>query len=140
MTAREWYVDYYEEEDGSSPVEEYIEAHEVQVRARARRLLLLLTEFGPEMASEAGRKYCRKVKGHKELGHIRVECRPRARGEDCPDLGMLFCAKRDGTFVVVHAYEWKSWTVPEHAARVASERARNEGCVGVWWEVQGEAR
>ncbi len=103
-------------------------------------MLLLLMEFGPALLAEAGRKYCRKVKGHKELGHIRVECRAMGRGQECPDLGLLFCAKADGTFVVVHAYEWASWKVPQHAVSVAAERAKREGCAGVWRELQGEAR
>jgi hypothetical protein len=138
--AGKWRVEYYRAEDGSSPVSDYIGGLDPPVRAAASRVLLLLREFGPRLIAEAGKRYCRKVRGHSELGQIRVDGGQTAGGDERPDLGLLFCAGPGGTFVVVHAYEWEGWSVPEHAAGLAAARAKSEGCVGAWWELQREAK
>jgi hypothetical protein len=134
----EWPVEYYQGRDGSTPVADYVDRLDWVVQAAVTRVELLLAQLGPKMGSEAGRAYCGKVRGHDELGHARAVA--RGGSETYPDVGLFFGIQPDGTVVILHAYEWKSWSPDANVVKVASDRAKAEGCVERWWDVQEAAR
>ncbi len=104
-----WQVDFYEEEDGSAPVEEYLDNLPKQQRARAMALVKLLEEQGPNLPFP----YSSQVRGR--LRELRARFgKTRLR--------ILYFGDAERTFVLLHGLIKTTDKLPEADIRRAEQR------------------
>jgi phage-related protein len=123
MPVPKWQAEFYAVEDGSSPVQEFLEDLSTTTRANITDLISLLEELGPRMAERhAEPHWAKEVPGHNGLGELN-------RDGVC----LLFCAKSGGIFVIVNAFfKKRRRKTPEHEIEIALRRAREERCLSEW--------
>jgi hypothetical protein len=101
-----------------------------------------LNALGPEVrrARRNRKKVCDTVPRHRELGLLRALDEGNPRGLKERPVGILFCGREDGTYVVVGVYPWESWSPRKGIVAGALQLARKEGCVAEWWDLPERER
>jgi phage-related protein len=104
-----WAIEFYEDEAGRRPVEEFLERLSQQQVGKILQVLQMLEEWGPRLPFP----YSSQVEGR--LRELRVHYgRTLYR--------VFYYADAQRTFVLLHAFEKRSQAVPEPELRVAMER------------------
>ncbi len=104
-----WQVDFFVEEDGRAPVEEYLLSLPAQHRAKALALIKMLEQEGPSLPFP----YSSQVRG--KLRELRTQ-----QGKD--RLRVLYFGDARRVFVLLHGMVKRSAQLPEEDIRVAQAR------------------
>ena len=103
-----WIVELYLDDNGRSPVAEFLQGMPVQDRAKIARYLQLLQEFGPLLTMPHARR----------LGGKLWELRPDA-------FRVLYFAHTGQRFIILHVYRKKSRRAPRKEIELALRRLDN---------------
>jgi len=104
-----WAIEFYEDEAGKRPVEEFLERLSEPQLGKILQVLQMLEEWGPRLPFP----YSSQVEGR--LRELRVHY-----GRT---LYRVFCyADATRTFVLLHAFEKRSQALPETELRLALKR------------------
>jgi hypothetical protein len=104
-----WQVDFYEEEDGSAPVEDFLDDLPKQQRAKALARVKLLEEQGPNLPFP----YSSQVRG--PLRELRARFgKTRLR--------ILYFGDSERTFVLLHGLVKTTDKLPEADIQIAGQR------------------
>lgn len=106
-----WHIEYYESPAGSKPVEEFIHSLEEKAQTKVVRTLELLEEFGIRI----GLPHAKKVTGT-PLWELRI------LGSD--SLRIFYIAKKQQSFLLLHAFKKKTQKTEKKEIKVALERLR----------------
>ena len=104
-----WLVEFYEEEDGSRPVEEFLESLPLNDRARLDQRIQLLKEFGPTLDDP----YTSQVEG--KLRELKAQVgRTHYR--------ILYYGDPQRTFILLHALIKRTEKLAEQDIAIARKR------------------
>jgi len=104
-----WAIEFYEDEAGKRPVEEFLERLPEQQVGKILQVLQMLEEWGPRLPFP----YSSQVEGR--LRELRVHYgRTLYR--------VFYYADAQRTFVLLHAFEKRSQAIPESELQVALNR------------------
>ena len=104
-----WTVDFYQEEDGSAPVEEFLAVLPVEKRAKALAIVRRLEEVGPALPFP----YSSQVRG--KVRELRTQ-----HGKD--KIRILYFADRRRWFILLHGLVKRTEALREADIRIAEER------------------
>ncbi|PYU10705.1 MAG: hypothetical protein DMG37_19335 [Acidobacteria bacterium] len=104
-----WQVDFFVDERGHAPVEEYLTTLPVQHRAKALALVKMLEQEGPNMPFP----YSSQVRG--KLRELRTQ-----QGKD--KLRILYFGDARRAFVLLHGIVKRSAQLPEEDIHIAEAR------------------
>jgi len=107
-----WQVDFYEEKDGSAPVEDFLESLPKGQKAKALAVIRKLEEEGPSLPFP----FSSQVKG--PLRELRTRFgKTRLR--------ILYFGDARRTFVLLHGLVKSTWKLDESDVRTAERRMAN---------------
>ena len=106
-----WTVDFYQEEDGSAPVEEFLAVLPVEKRAKALAIVRRLEEVGPALPFP----YSSQVRG--KVRELRTQ-----HGKD--KIRILYFADRRRWFILLHGLVKRTEALGERDIKVAEQRRR----------------
>jgi hypothetical protein len=109
-----WHVDFFVDERGHAPVEEYLTSLPVQHRAKVLALIKMLEQEGPNLPFP----YSSQVRG--KLRELRTQ-----QGKD--KLRVLYFGDARRMFVLLHGIVKRSAQLPEEDIRVAESRMELHG-------------
>jgi hypothetical protein len=109
-----WRVDFFVDERGNAPVEEYLTSLSVQHRAKALALIKMLEQEGPSLPFP----YSSQVRG--KLRELRTQ-----QGKD--KLRILYFGDARRVFVLLHGIVKRSAKLPEEDIRMAEARMELHG-------------
>ena len=109
-----WQVDFFADERGHAPVEEYLTNLPIQHRAKALALIKILEQEGPNLPFP----YSSQVRG--KIRELRTQ-----QGKD--KLRILYFGDARRVFVLLHAIVKRSAQLPEEDIRVAVARMELHG-------------
>ena len=109
-----WHVDFFVDERGHAPVEEYLTGLAIQHRAKALALIKMLEQEGPNLPFP----YSSQVRG--KLRELRTQ-----QGKD--KLKILYFGDARRVFVLLHAIVKRSAQMPEEDIRIAVARMELHG-------------
>jgi hypothetical protein len=104
-----WQVDFFVDERGHAPVEEYLTSLPVQHRAKVLALIKMLEQEGPNLPFP----YSSQVRG--KLRDLRTQ-----QGKD--KLRILYFGDARRVFVLLHGVVKRSEKLPEEDIRIAEAR------------------
>jgi len=104
-----WIIDYYYNDRGQCPVQDFIMTLPKNQIARARDLIKLLEEFGTNLGS----KHARKLKGHTRLW----ELKPTSNR-------IIYFAHKGRKMVLLHAFKKTSTKRTKKEIGIAERRMR----------------
>src|SRR5216683_4114884 len=104
-----WQVDFFVDERGHAPVEEYLTGLPVQHRAKILALIKMLEQEGPNLPFP----YSSQVRG--KLRELRTQ-----QGKD--KLRILYCGDANRVLVLLHGIVKRSAKLPEEDIRTAEAR------------------
>ncbi len=104
-----WQVDFFLDERGQAPVEEYLKSLPIQHRAKALALIKMLEQHGPSLPFP----YSSQVRG--KLRELRTQ-----QGKD--KLRVLYFGDTRRVFVLLHGIVKRSAKLPEEEIRIAEAR------------------
>lgn len=104
-----WITEFYTDERGRAPVEEFFDTVPQKERASILRALDLLAEFGLQLGS----RYVRHLEG--KLWELRVQTRGKA-------YRILYFAYTGQRFILLHAFLKKTEKTPRAELRIAQAR------------------
>jgi phage-related protein len=104
-----WRVDFFVDERGNAPVEEYLTNLPVQHRAKALALIKMLEQEGPSLPFP----YSSQVRG--KLRELRTQ---QGKGK----LRILYFGDAKRVFVLLHGIVKRTAQLPEEDVRVAEAR------------------
>src|SRR5712664_781199 len=104
-----WQVDFFVDERGNAPVEEYLTSLPLQHRAKALALIKMLEQEGPSLPFP----YSSQVQG--KLRELRTQ-----QGKD--KLRILYFGDAKRVFVLLHGIVKRTAKLPEEDVRVAEAR------------------
>ncbi len=110
----EWQVDFFVDERGHAPVEEYLASLPVQHRAKALALITMLEQEGPSLPFP----YSSQVRG--KLRELRTQ-----QGKD--KLRILYYGDARRVFILLHGVIKRSAKLPEEDVRIADARMELHG-------------
>jgi hypothetical protein len=106
-----WDIQFYEDEEGSRPVEEFLDGLDKPRRAKVVALIGLLGEQGPTLPFP----YSSQVRG--KIRELRTRfAKERYR--------VLYFGGPERTFVLLHALEKSTERLPERDVKIAEERMK----------------
>ena len=106
-----WTVEFYEEEDGSAPVEEFLTQLPLEHRAKALAIVKLLEETGPSLPFP----YSSQVRG--KIRELRTQ-----RGKD--QIRILYFADKRRCFILLHSLVKRTGRLNERDIRTAEQRMK----------------
>src|SRR3990172_12817073 len=106
-----WTVEFYEEEDGSAPVEKFLAQLPREHRAKALAIVELLKEAGPTLPFP----YSSQVKG--KIRELRTQ-----QGKD--RIRILYFADKQRRFILLHAFLKRTEKLSEHDIGTAERRMK----------------
>ena len=109
-----WQVEFFTDERGEAPVEEYLTSLPVQHRAKMLALLKMLEQEGPSLPFP----YSSQVRGR--LRELRSQ-----QGKD--KLRILYFGDLRRVFVLLHGIVKRSAQLPEEGIRIAEARMELHG-------------
>src|ERR1700719_224887 len=109
-----WRVDFYTDESGHAPVEQYLANLAVPHRAKALALIKILEQGGPNMPFP----YSSQVSG--KLRELRTQ-----QGKD--KLRILYFGDAKRVFILLHGIVKRSDKLPEEDIRIAEARMELHG-------------
>jgi len=109
-----WRVDFFVDERGNAPVEEYLTNLPLQHRAKALALIKMLEQEGPSLPFP----YSSQVRG--KLRELRTQ-----QGKD--KLRILYFGDAKRVFILVHGMVKRTAQLPEEDVRVAEARMELHG-------------
>jgi hypothetical protein len=109
-----WQVDFFMDERGSAPVEEYLTRLPMQHRAKMLALIKMLEQEGPNLPFP----YSSQVRG--KLRELRTQ-----QGKD--KLRILYFGDARRVFVLLHGIVKRSAKLPEEDIRMAEARMELHG-------------
>jgi hypothetical protein len=109
-----WQVDFFVDERGHAPVEEYLTSLPVQHRAKVLALIKMLEQEGPSLPFP----YSSQVRGR--LRELRTQ-----QGKD--KLRVLYIGDARRVFVLLHGIVKRSAQLPEEDIRIAEARIEQHG-------------
>src|SRR5713226_2021348 len=109
-----WQVDFFTDERGGAPVEEYLTSLPVQHRAKMMALIKMLEQEGPNLPFP----YSSQVRG--KLRELRSQ-----QGKD--KLRILYFGDARRAFVLLHGIVKRSAKLPEEDIRMAEARMALHG-------------
>ena len=109
-----WQVDFFVDERGGAPVEEYLTSLPVQHRAKVLALIKMLEQEGPKLPFP----YSSQVRG--KLRELRTQ-----QGKD--KLRILYFGDARRVFVLLHGIVKRSAQLPEEGIRIAEARMELHG-------------
>src|SRR6266852_51366 len=109
-----WRVDFFTDERGNAPVEEYLTSLPVQHRAKLLALIKMLEQEGPNLPFP----YSSQVRG--KLRELRSQ-----QGKD--KLRILYFGDARRVFVLLHGIVKRSAKLPEEDIRIAEARMERHG-------------
>ena len=109
-----WQVDFFVDERGNAPVEEYLTSLPLQHRAKALALIKMLEQEGPSLPFP----YSSQVQG--KLRELRTQ-----QGKD--KLRILYFGDAKRVFVLLHGIVKRTAQLPEEDVRVAEARMELHG-------------
>jgi phage-related protein len=104
---KDWQIEFFADNDGSSPVIEFINTLPTEERVKIRNQLRLLQEFGIQL----GMPQARPLKGYKPLWELRP----------MPNR-LIYVAMSGRRFVVLHAFKKRSQKTPPNEIKIAEKR------------------
>src|SRR5271168_957929 len=104
-----WQVDFFVNERGEAPVEEYLAGLPLQHRAKALALIKMLEQEGPNLPFP----YSSQVRG--KLRELRTQ-----QGKD--KLRVLYFGDAKRVFILLHGIVKRSAQLPEEDIRIAETR------------------
>ena len=104
-----WHVDFFVDERGDAPVEEYLAGLPVQHRAKLLALIKMLEQEGPNQPFP----YSSQVRG--KLRELRTQ-----QGKD--KLRVLYFGDAKRVFILLHGIVKRSAQLPEEDIRIAEAR------------------
>jgi phage-related protein len=104
-----WTTEFYTDERGRAPVEEFLDTVPPKERASIFRVLDLLKEFGLQLGS----RYVRHLEG--KLWELRVQTRGKT-------YRILYFAYTGQRFILLHAFLKKTMKTPRAEIRIAQAR------------------
>ena len=104
-----WTVEFYEEEDGSAPVEDFISRLPLEHKAKALAIVKRLEEVGPTLPFP----YSSQVKG--KLRELRTQ-----QGKD--KIRILYFADKRRRFILLHALIKRADKLSKSDIRIAEQR------------------
>lgn len=104
-----WEVDFYEDTDGSRPVEEFFETLPDEHLGKVLQMTRLLRERGPDLPFP----YSSQVEG--KLRELRVQA-GKARYR------ILYYGDRNRVFILLHAFRKRTEQIPKRDKQLALER------------------
>ena len=108
-----WPVEFYQDEEGGCPVEDYIGGLPDEHQGKILQVLQMLEEWGPRLPFP----YSSQIEGR--LRELRVHFgRTLYR--------ILYYGDAYRSFVLLHAFEKRSPAIPEAALRLGTERMRKD--------------
>ena len=106
-----WQVDFYEEEDGSAPVEDFLSGLPVHHKAKALAIVRLLEEMGPALPYP----YASQVRG--KIRELRTQyAKDKIR--------ILYFGDTKRRFVLLHGLVKRTEKLREGDIRVAEDRMK----------------
>lgn len=109
-----WQVDFFVDERGHAPVEEYLTSLAIQHRAKTLALIKMLEQEGPNLPFP----YSSQVRG--KLRELRTQ-----QGKD--KLRILYFGDARRVFVLLHGIVKRSAKLPEEDIRIAEARMELHG-------------
>lgn len=106
-----WTVEFYEEEDGSAPVEKFLAQLAKEHRAKALAIVKLLEEMGPTLPFP----YSSQVKG--TIRELRTQ-----QGKD--KIRILYFADKERRFILLHAFIKRTGKLSGNAIAIAERRMK----------------
>ena len=106
-----WEVEFFADEEGNAPVEEFLAALPINQRAKALSIIKLLEQEGPSLPFP----YSSQVRG--KLRELRTQ-----QGKD--KLRILYFADAKRIFILLHGIVKRADKLPESDIRIAEERMR----------------
>lgn len=106
-----WAVEFYEEEDGSAPVEEFLAQLPREHRAKALAIVKRLEESGPVLPFP----YSSQVKG--KIRELRTQ-----QGKD--RIRILYFADRQRRFILLHALIKRTGKLSLHDMEISERRMK----------------
>jgi|SRR5579859_4183654 len=104
-----WQIDFFVDERGDAPVEEYLAGLPVQHRAKGLALIKMLEQEGPNLPFP----YSSQVRG--KLRELRTQ-----QGKD--KLRILYFGDAKRVFILLHGIVKRSAQLPEEDIRIAASR------------------
>jgi len=109
-----WQVDFFVDERGHAPVEEYLTSLPIQHRAKALALIKMLEQEGPNLPFP----YSSQVRG--KLWELRTQ-----QGKD--KLRILYFGDARRVFILLHGIVKRSAQLPQEDIRIAEGRMELHG-------------
>ena len=106
-----WSVEFFADEEGNAPVEEFLSGLPIIQRAKALAIIKLLQQEGPSLPFP----YSAQVRG--KLRELRTQ-----QGKD--KLRILYFADAKRVFILRHGIVKRADKLPEQDVRIAEERMR----------------
>lgn len=104
-----WTVDFYEERDGSAPVESFLAQLPLAHRAKALAIVRLLEEVGPALPFP----YCSQVRG--KIRELRTQ-----QGKD--KIRILYFADKRRWFILLHGFIKRTDRLSRNEIETAEQR------------------
>lgn len=104
-----WRADFYEDEDGCAPVEDFLAGLSREHKAKALAIIRLLEEEGPTLPFP----YSSQVRG--KIRELRTQ-----QGKD--KIRILYFADRRRFFILLHGLLKRTGRLPEEDIRIAEKR------------------
>ena len=108
-----WKVEFYEEEDGTAPVEEFLSRLPIAHRAKALAIVKLLEEVGPNLPFP----YSSQVRG--KIRELRTQ-----QGKD--KIRILYFADTRRWFILLHGFLKRTERLSESNIRTAEQRIEKQ--------------
>lgn len=108
-----WNVEYYEENDRSRPVEQFIDSLSIKEQARVFQRIMLLKEHGPNL----GFPFSSQIEGR--LRELRLQFGKA-------DYRILYYGDVKREFVLLHAFRKHSPQTPRREVEVALKRMKQD--------------
>lgn len=123
MPTSRWPIELYEEEDGTSPVRDFIDSFPKERRAKLLAIVDLLSDLGPTLGfpfSSHVRGKLRELRTHYGRTHYRI----------------LYAPTRRRGFILLHAVMKHTASLPERDIRIAEQRLQRwEGQPGSSYKI-----
>lgn len=104
-----WNIDFYETVSGASPVLDFVEDLEIDVKSKVVDTLDLLKKHGVQI----GLPHSKKIKGT-DLWELRILGYQNVR--------IFYIAIIKKTFLLLHGFKKKSWKIPKKEIKTATKR------------------
>ncbi len=109
-----WTIDYYETNDGSCPVKEFIDSLSHEGQAKYIFITKLLTEYGVLVKEP----YVKQLTGRKKLFEIRIKDKTGISR-------ILYFTHTGKKFVLLHGFTKKADKAPQREIETAEERMKD---------------